>query len=171
MSYQSSPFGGVGNEEKDQAGGSAASTNAHYGLRDTQDSAVLSGGKVESSGSVHEAVVYFTGDELSDTEVVTNLTIPAGARVLDATLEVVEAITMGNPDNDIVIGTAGDSEVDGADFDNTTGAVGAYNASALNNDWAAVLAADTSVAVQVTGTNADNTAGGKGKIVVRYLKV
>ena len=26
---------------------------------------------------------------------------------------------MGNPDNDIAIGTAGDSEVDGADFDNS----------------------------------------------------
>ena len=78
---------------------------------------------------------------------------------------------MGNADNDIVIGTAGDSEVDGADFDNTTGAVGAYNASAINNDWAGVLAADTSVAVQVTGTTPDNTTGGKGKIVVRYLKV
>ena len=44
MSYQSSPFGGVGNVEKDKAGGSAASTNAHYGLRDTKT--VLScGGK------------------------------------------------------------------------------------------------------------------------------
>ena len=141
------------------------------GVRDTQDSAVLSGGKVESQGSVHEAVVYFTGEEISGTEVVTSLTVPAGSRVLDATLEIVEAIAMGNADNDIVIGTAGDSEVDGADFDNTTGAVGAYNASAINNDWAGVLAADTSVAVQVTGTTPDNTTGGKGKIVVRYLKV
>jgi hypothetical protein len=171
MSYESGAFGGANNPEYKDAQQTAGTTNNQYGIRDTQDSAVLSGGKVESGGSVHEAVVYFTGDELSDTEAVTNLTIPAGARVLDATLEVVEAITMGNADNDIVIGTAGDSEVDGADFDNTTGAVGAYNASALNNDWAAVLAADTSVAVQVTGTDADNTAGGKGKIVVRYLKV
>jgi len=156
MSYENSAGLGVTNQ---------------YGVRDTQDSAVLSGGKVESQGSVHEAVVYFTGEEISGTEVVTSLTVPAGSRVLDATLEIVEAIAMGNADNDIVIGTAGDSEVDGADFDNTTGAVGAYNASAINNDWAGVLAADTSVAVQVTGTTPDNTTGGKGKIVVRYLKV
>ena len=149
----------------------SGSSNNQYGIRGTQDSAVLSGGKVESQGSVHEAVVYFTGDELSDTELVTSLIIPAGARVLDATLEIVDAIAMGDVDNDIVIGTAGDSEVDGADFDNTLGAVGAYNASAINNDWAGVLALDTSVAVQVTGTTANNTAGGKGKIVVRYLKV
>ena len=45
MSYQSSPFGGVGNVEKDKAGGSAASTNAHYGLRDTQDRLSVAGGK------------------------------------------------------------------------------------------------------------------------------
>tara|TARA_R110000782_G_scaffold63309_3_gene129817 strand:+ start:8802 stop:9269 length:468 start_codon:yes stop_codon:yes gene_type:complete len=155
MSYENSAGLGVTNQ---------------YGVRDTQDSAVLSGGKVESQGSVHEAVVYFTGDELGAVEVVTSLSIPAGARVLDATLEVVEAITMGNADNDIVIGTATTSETNGVDFDNTTGAAGAYAGAAANGTWAAPLALATSVAVQVTGTDAGAT-GGKGKIVVRYLKV
>lgn len=156
MSYENSAGLGVTNQ---------------YGVRDTQDSAAASGGKVESSGSVHEAVVYFTGDELGSTEVVTRLSIPAGARVLDATLEVVEAIAMGNADNDIVIGTAGGAVSNGVDFDNTTGAAGAYAGTAANGTWAAPLAASTSVAVLVTGTTPNNTTGGKGKIVVRYLKV
>jgi hypothetical protein len=156
MSYENSAGLGVNNQ---------------YGVRDTQDSAAVSGGKVESSGSVHEAVVYFTGEEISGTEIVTTLSIPAGSRVLDATLEVVEAITMGNADNDIVIGTAATSEINGVDFDNTTGAAGAYAGANANGTWAGVLAADTSVAVQVTGTLPNNTTGGKGKIVVRYLKV
>jgi hypothetical protein len=156
MSYENSAGLGVNNQ---------------YGPRDTQDSAALSGGNVEASGSVQEGVIYFTGDEISGTEIATSLVIPAGSRVLDATLQIEEAITMGNADNDIIVGTSGDSEVDGADFDNTTGAAGTYNAAALNNDWAAVLAADTTVAVQVTGTTPDNTAGGKGKVVIRYIKV
>lgn len=156
MSYENSAGLGVNNQ---------------YGPRDTQDSAALSGGNVEASGSVQEGVIYFTGDEISGTEIETSLVIPAGSRVLDATLQIEEAITMGNADNVIVVGTSGDSEVDGADFDSTTGAAGTYNAAALNNDWAAVLAADTTVAVQVTGTSSNNTAGGKGKVVIRYIKV
>jgi len=156
MSYENSAGLGVNNQ---------------YGVRDTQDSAALSGGKVEAQGSVHEAVVYFTGEEISGTEIVTQLVIPAGSRPLDATLVILEAITMGNADNDIVVGTAGTSETNGGDFDNTTGAVGAYNAAPLDGTWLSVLAADTSVAVQVTGSTPDSTTGGKGKIVVRYLKV
>ena len=61
MSYQSSPFGGVGNVEKDKAGGSAASTNAHYGLRDTKTGCCVVVRLVRRS--VKEAVVYFTGDD------------------------------------------------------------------------------------------------------------
>lgn len=145
--------------------------NNHYGVRDTQDSAVISGGKVRAVGVVQEAVIYFTGDEISSTEVDTIATIPAGSRVLDATLEIVEAITMGNADNDISVGTSGSAVTNGVDFDNTTGAVGAYNADATNGTWADVLAADTVVAIDVAGTTPDNTAGGKGKVVIRYIKV
>ena len=54
MSYQSSPFGGVGNVEKDKAGGSAASTNAHYGLRDTEDRLSVAGGKAGNGGQLRK---------------------------------------------------------------------------------------------------------------------
>ena len=37
MSYQNSPFGGANNVEKDQAGGSASPTDAHYCIRYSQD--------------------------------------------------------------------------------------------------------------------------------------
>jgi len=172
MSYQSSPFGGVGNEEKDQAGGSAASTNAHYGLRDTQDSAVISGGVIEGGGAARDYVLYFDGDELGSADYDTGLTIPAGSVIVGAVLEIVEAVTMGNADNDIEFGTNGSVATNGVQFDNTTGAVGTYAPASYNGTFAqgAVLAADTDVSVLVSGTTAGGT-GGKGKLVVTVRKV
>lgn len=142
-----------------------------YGPRDTQDSAVLSGGEIEGGGAEKTYVVYFDGDELGSADYDTGLTIPAGSQVVRATLEVLEAITMGHADNDIVVGTNGSAATNGADFDNTTGAVNTYAADALNGTWAseAVLDADTAVSLIVSGTTPGGT-GGKGKITIHTYK-
>ena len=56
MSYESGAFGGAQNPE-------SPVTNNQYGVRDTQESAALSGGEVEGGGSQRDYVVYFTGDD------------------------------------------------------------------------------------------------------------
>lgn len=170
MGYETSPFGGVGNVETKDAQGTAGTTNTHFGTRDTQDAAAVSGGKVRAVGSVQEGVIYFTGDEISGTEITTGLTIPAGSRVIDATLEFVEDVTMGNADNDIIVGTFGSSVTNGLDFDNTNG-TGTHTTTAINGTWGSVLAADTVVGIDMAGTAVAAVAGGKGKVVIRYKKV
>jgi hypothetical protein len=157
MSYENSAGLGVNNQ---------------YGVRDTQDSIALSGGRVPGFGGEREDVVYFTGDLLTSSDVDTGLTIPAGARIQSVTLEIIEAMTMGNADNDIEVGTNGSVATNGAQFDNTNGAVGTYAPASLNGTWAseAVLVADTAVSFIVTGTTAGAT-GGKGRVVVRYTKI
>jgi hypothetical protein len=156
MSYENSAGLGVNNQ---------------YGVRDTQDSLAISGGKLPNVGGVSEAVVYFTGDELSSSDVDTSLTLPAGARIKDVTLEIIEAMTMGNADNDIEVGTNGSVATNGAQFDNTTGAVGAYAPASLNGTWGSgAVLASTAVSFIVTGTTAGAT-GGKGRAVIRYTKI
>ena len=68
MSYESGAFGGAQNPE-------SPVTNNQYGVRDTQDSAVLSGGEIEGGGAARDYVVYFTGDEITTSDVDTGLTL------------------------------------------------------------------------------------------------
>lgn len=148
------------------------SAYTHYGPRGVQDSTVLSGGEVHGDGVVKELVIYLNGDDFGGTAtaVATSYTLPAGAVVKEATMEVTSAITMGNADNDIVIGTSGSEATNGVDFDNTTGAVGTYSQDAINGTWAAPLAADTVVSFDVSGTSA-SMDGGQAKVVIRYTKI
>lgn len=144
----------------------------HYGARNTQDSTVLSGGESPSAGSEKELVVYLNGDEFGGTAtaVATQGELPAGAVVIGATMEITSAITMGNADNDISVGTSGSEATNGIDFDNTTGAVGTYAHDAINGTWAAPLAAATTVAFDVAGTT-PSMDGGQAKVVIRYTKI
>jgi|14BtaG_2_1085337.scaffolds.fasta_scaffold01825_2 hypothetical protein len=157
MSYENSAGLGVNNQ---------------YGVRDTQDSAVISGGVIEGGGAARDYVLYFDGDELGSADYDTGLTIPAGSVIVGAVLEITDAITMGNADNDIEFGTDGSVATNGVEFNNTTGAAGTYAVSTYNGTWAqdAVLANDTAVSVLVSGTTAGGT-GGKGKLVVTVRKV
>lgn len=150
----------------------SSGTNNQYGPRDTQDSAVISGGEIEGGGAARDYVLYFDGDEIGTADYDTNLTIPAGSVIVAAVLEITDAITMGNADNDIEFGTNGSIATNGVQFDNTTGAVGTYAVTTYNGTWAqdAVLAADTAVSVLASGTTAGGT-GGKGKLVVTTRKV
>lgn len=143
-----------------------------YGTRDVQDSTVLSGGEIHGAGAERELVVYLNGDEFGGTAVAvaTSATLPAGASVISAIMEITSAITMGNADNDISVGTSGSETTNGFDFDNTTGAVGTYTHDAINGTWASPLAADTTVAFDVAGTT-PSMDGGQAKVVIRYTKI
>tara|TARA_R110000787_G_scaffold193899_2_gene305422 strand:+ start:6815 stop:7300 length:486 start_codon:yes stop_codon:yes gene_type:complete len=143
-----------------------------YGTRGVQDSIILSGGHVHGSGTEHSLVIYLNGDEFAGgaVAVASSGTLPAGSVVIGATMEITSAITMGNADNDIVIGTSTSEATNGVDFDNTTGAVGTYAHAAINGTWAAPLAADTVVGIDVSGTTPSMDAG-LAKVVIRYTKI
>lgn len=145
--------------------------NAHYGPRGVQDG-VASGGKVQKNGSVHEAVVYISGDDFAGgTSYNTQLELPAGAIPIDATFEVTEAFTLGNADNVFNVGTDTSESTNGLALANPD-ALGTTEDATPAGTWAAALAADTSVGVSVTGTTAAVTAGvGKAKAVIRYKKI
>ena len=183
MSYQSSPFGGVGNEEKDQAGGSAASTNAHYGLRDTQDG-IVSGGKLESSGSIQEAVVYFKASDFTVESATvaafdTQLSLPAGSIVVDGLFEVTETFTTSgtiSTSTKIHVGESGSEVANGVEASGqATEFAAATSLDAVGNgewgDGTALAAQDVSVNFVAGGGTITSFTGGAGKVVVRYRKV
>lgn len=145
---------------------SGDTVRAHYGPREIYE--VFSAGVNKTEGTVVELVADLTGDDAS----VALGTIPAGSLVLDAQLIVAEAITVGNADNDINIGTDGSAATNGIEVvtnvGSTTLAAGTYASATKNGTWGARLAAATAVAVEVEGTTA-SMAGGKARVVVRYL--
>jgi len=155
MSYENSAGLGVNNQ---------------YGVRDTQDSAAISGGVIEGGGAAKDYVLYITGDELSTSDTASNLTIPAGSVIVGAVLEIVEAVTMAFTTDDIEFGTAGSVVTNGVQFNDTDGVVGTYAPASYNGTWAAgsVLAADTNVGSLLTGTGSSD---GKMKLVVTVRKV
>ena len=143
-----------------------------YGPRGTQDSIVLSGGDIHGSGAEKELVIYLEGADFAGgaVAVASSGTLPAGSVVIGATMEITSAITMGNADNDITVGTSTSSATNGVDFDNLAGAVGTYVQDAINGTWAAPLAADTIVEIDVSGTT-PSMDDGQAKIVIRYTKI
>ena len=161
MSYESGVFPSETN----------GTTSNQYGPRDTQDSAAISGGEIEGGGAARDYVVYFTGDEITISDVDTGLTLPAGSVIVGAVLEIEEAITMSASTVDIEFGTNGSVATNGVQFDDTDGAVGTYAAvSPYNGTFAAgsVLAADTDISMLLS---AGTASGGKGKVVFTVRKV
>jgi hypothetical protein len=148
--------------------------NNHYGARDTQDG-IVGGGKLESSGSVVEAVVYARGSDFTSGAFDTQLTIPAGSKFVSAIAEVTEAFVLGGTTPTINVGTSGSADTDyGIELSEANGeTVGTYFAEGTNGTWSqtAVLANDTVVAVELDGTTPTVTDAGAMKVVIRYIKV
>ena len=181
MSYQNSPFGGANNVEKDQAGGSASPTNAHYGIRDTQDG-IVGGGKLESQGSIVEAVVYvkasdFTIDSGTLASFDTQLTLPVGSIPVDAVFEVTEAFTTtgGTTSATLNVGEKDDEGTNGFTITDATAALAIVTEldAAGDGDWNGGTALpSTAVGVQfVTAGTMTSIDTGRAKVVFRYRKV
>lgn len=145
----------------------------HYGPRGTQ-AGVVSGGDIHKNGTVHEAVVYITGDDFgSGTSFDTQLVIPDGALFKEAYVEVTEAFALGGTTPTINVGTNGsegtnyvielsEAQAEAADeYYNATGA----------GTFANPLTANTTIGVALDGTSPTVTSAGKAKVVIRYLKI
>lgn len=145
----------------------------HYGPRGTQDG-VVSGGQVHGNGVVQEKVVYITGDDFgSGTSFDTQLTIPAGAKFIEAYAEVTEAFVLGGTTPTINVGTNGS---EGTNYaielsEAQAEAVGqVYNGTGAGT-FASPLAADTVIGVALDGTTPTVTSAGEAKVVIRYIKI
>jgi hypothetical protein len=153
---------------------SGLGVNNQYGPRDIQEG-VLGGGELPTSGAMHEAVIYARGKDLNNAGLAfdTNKTLPAGAKFIEAYAEVTEAFVLGGTTPTINVGTSTSAGTNFAiELAEAEGeAIGeVYNATGAGT-FAAPLAADTLIAVELDGTTPTVTDAGELKVVIRYLKV
>jgi len=144
----------------------------HYGTRDTE-AGVVSGGFVETDGIVQEAVVYITGEDFgTGTSFNTQLTIPAGSKVLESYTDITTAFSLGGTAPTIVVGTDTSEATNFAVKLTQTQAQATtpIYSTTTGGTMSAVLAADTAIGVALGGTSPTVTSAGKAKVVIRYIK-
>lgn len=144
MSYESNPAGiGVGKS---------------YGGRSLYEG---SAGVTRTAGYENEMVIDF---DYTNYDRVSKV-LPAGAVILESYAQVLEAFTFtGGTSPDVAVGTDGSAGTNGAGVDLTsTGTV----VGTLTGNWDGAISADTTVAVEVSGspTSVDS---GKARVTVKY---
>lgn len=174
MSYESGVFPNETN----------GTTSNQYGPRDTQDG-VVSGGQLQASGSVQEAVIYakaadFTIDSATKASFVSKFSLPTGAVPLDCLFDVQTAITQtgGTTSTTLNVGTSGSEGTNG--FTVTEAATSLAAVVEVDpggdGDWAGTnpvnASAATAVGVEIVmgGGTITSIDGGDVKIVIRYRK-
>jgi len=157
--------------------------NNHYGVRDTQDG-IVGGGKLESSGSVVEAVVYVKAADFTVAAGVasfdTQLSLPAGAVPLDCLFDVSTAFTQtgGTTSTTLNVGTSGSAGTNGFTVTEAATSLAAVVEvdAAGDGTWAGTNPVSTSAATTVGvdivagGGTITSIDGGDAKIVIRYRK-
>jgi len=165
MGYETSQFG-------DQVTGANVTqdVNNHYGAFETGDTQ----GNVKTEGFRNELSIDMDAAMLT-AEAFTLLapTIPAGSLVESVILEVTEAFALGGTTPTILVGTNGSEVTNGfVTSEAQAEAVGTYDLTAtLTGTWAAGLAADTVVGVELGGTTPTNGTAGQARFVIKYVNV
>jgi len=146
----------------------------HYNQRGLEDG-LVSGGKLPSTGTEYQAVVYATGEDFADgATYTTRLQLPKGAKVTGTSAEVTEAFELGGTSPTITVGLSGSSAADTAvslaeaDLE-TAGYVEVGTAPTGQLDD--VLAADAFIEVVLGGTSPTVTSDGRLKVVINYTKL
>jgi hypothetical protein len=167
MGFETSPFG--------YADGSNVSGTVvnHYGARETQVGVASGGELAGGEGAVKEAVIFIKGSDFTSGSFDTRLTIPDGAKFLEAYVEVTEAFALGGTTPTMNIGTSGSAGTNYAIelSEANAEAVGEYYNATGAGTWGSPLAADTTVAVELDGTSPTVTSAGEAKVVIRYIKI
>jgi hypothetical protein len=148
--------------------------NNVFGPRETQEG-VLAGGELPGVGAMHEAVVYFNGEDLNNSAKAfdTQKVIPAGAKFIEAYVEVTEVFVLGGTTPTINVGISGSADTDyvielSEAQAEATGEV--YDATGAG-DFTSPLAAAATIAVEMDGTTPTVTDAGRAKVVIRYIKI
>lgn len=135
-----------------------------YGPRKTDEGRV---GDINTAGVVKEMQIDFRGDTYEYVEGF----LPAGAKVLDAYAKVSEAFVLGGTTPTIAIGTSGSAPTNGVKLTEAQAEATGVYALALAGTWANVLAAATTVKVELGGTTPTVTSQGNASVVIRYVVV
>ena len=95
--------------------------------------------------------------------------LPAGALPRRIVVRVKEAYVLGGTTPVISVGTEGTESTNGGDLAEASAeAAGTYEITSFNGTWAAALAADTVLGVNLGGTTPTITAAGISEFVVEY---
>ena len=154
------------------SGNVTTAVSNQYGPRD--DGGTV--GNIKTEGSKNELSFDLTGEAINrkngsaaDAFLVAPI-LPKGAKVTSVYLEVTEAFSATGTTPAVEIGTDGSEATNGfTTSEAQLEAVGVYDlTSALSGTWAAILAADTTVGVALSGTTPVFTDVGKGRYVIAY---
>jgi hypothetical protein len=136
----------------------------YYGPRGRHEAVA---GRLPTSGAEKQAVVTFTGENYS----LVSFTIPAGAIIRKAYVEVTEAFALGGTTPTINVGVSGShgtnyvAELSEAQAE----AVGTYTTTPAGTLAAnSVLAAAATIIVGLDGTTPTIGSGGQAKVVIHY---
>lgn len=152
------------------SGNVTTAVNNHYGQRDTGKTV----GTVYTAGNVRELSLDIDGDMVGNAAfALLAPTLPAGAVIKEAYVEVSEAFVLGGTTPVINVGTEGSESTNGVDVSEAQAeAVGTYDiTSTLAGTWAAPLAAATTVGISLSGTSPTVTDAGKMRMVLRYVQI
>lgn len=169
MSYESSKFG---DGSASGAGNVVTQVNNHYGSRDTGKTV----GRMSTDGVMNEVVLDIDGETVSNQAYpLMAPKLPAGSRIEDVFVEVVEAFNLGGTTPAIEIGTATSEATDGVTVSEAEAeAVGVYDlTSALSGTWAAAggFTSEVTLGLVMSGTSPTSANTGKMRVVIRYAKL
>ena len=143
----------------------------NYGPRQTDEGRA---GQINTAGVVKELQINFRGSDFDSNGValLDTATLPAGSKFIEAYASVQEAFVLGGTTPTINVGTSGSAgtnygiELSEAQAESAATAI--YNDTGAGT-WASVLAAATTVAVELDGTSPTVTDAGEATIVIRYI--
>ncbi len=172
MGFETSKFGnGVATGSGGNVVTASGSPHNYFGPRDSGGTA----GVLKVEGLTEQLIINLDGAMFNDgvDAGLVNYVIPAGAIIKAAYIDVEEAFALSGSDTLAVeVGTAGTEATNG--FTITEAQIEATNSvnltSALSGTWdnEAPLAADTTVAIVLSGTNPVITDAGKARITIVY---
>lgn len=164
--YERNPFGN--NVAVGSGGNVTTFVSNHYGPRDVGQTA----GVAKTEGLSNQLTLDITGVDVGNEAFALELApfLPAGADITKVYAQVTEAFVLGGTTPVIEIGTEGSEATNGFTITEAQAeATGLYDlTSALSGTWAAPLAAQTTIGIDLAGTTPTVTDAGKIKITVYY---
>ena len=142
--------------------------NNHYGPRPTGQTS----GNIKTEGAKNQLSIQVDAKDIG-VALFASPVLPAGALVVGAFARVSEAFVLGGTTPTILVGTDTTEVTNGLVISEAQAeAVGLYDIfSTATGTWAAMLAAETDLAVVLGGTTPTKTTAGKLEIIIEYVTV
>lgn len=167
MAYERSKFG---DGSAAGSGNVVTTVSNHYGPRYTGKTV----GTIKTEGVMNELSLDIDGAMVS-AEAFPLLApkLPAGAKIKAIFVEVREAFALGGTSPVIEVGTEGSEATNGFTITEAQAeAAATYDLTgALSGTWANPLAAETTIGIDLAGTNPTVTSAGKMRVVIQYARL